>query len=95
MPPDSHPMTMFSAAILSMQNESIFSKQYQDGMQKSDFWEATLEDSLNLTAKLPGIAAYIYNHLTENWEELEIESVDNGFVTFKTMVLGLFQVAEK
>jgi citrate synthase len=61
MPPDSHPMTMFSAAILSMQNESIFSKQYQDGMQKTDYWEATLEDSLNLTAKLPGIAAYIYN----------------------------------
>jgi citrate synthase len=61
MPPDSHPMTMFSAAILSMQNESVFARQYQDGMQRADYWEATLEDSLNLTAKLPGIAAYIYN----------------------------------
>jgi len=61
MPPDSHPMTMFSAAILSMQNESVFARQYLDGMQKTDYWVATLEDSLNLTAKLPGIAAYIYN----------------------------------
>ena len=61
MPADSHPMTLFSAAILSMQNESVFAKQYQDGMQRTDYWEATLEDSLNLTAKLPGIAAYIYN----------------------------------
>jgi citrate synthase len=61
MPTDSHPMTLFSAAILSMQNESIFARHYQDGMQRTDYWEATLEDSLNLTAKLPGIAAYIYN----------------------------------
>ncbi|MBW1854036.1 MAG: hypothetical protein JRJ00_05050 [Deltaproteobacteria bacterium] len=41
------------------------------------------------------LGVYIYNHLTENWDELEIESSENGFVTFKTMVLGLFQVAEK
>jgi citrate synthase len=61
MPTDSHPMTLFSAAILSMQNESVFSQKYQDGMQRTEYWEATLEDSLNLTAKLPGIAAYIYN----------------------------------
>ena len=62
MPKESHPMTMFSAAILSMQSESVFAKQYQEGsLQKMDYWEATLEDSLQLTAKLPGIAAYIYN----------------------------------
>lgn len=61
MPSDSHPMTLFSAAILSLQNDSVFARQYQDGMQRADYWAATLEDSLNLTAKLPGIAAYIYN----------------------------------
>jgi citrate synthase len=61
MPQKSHPMTMFSAAILSMQSESVFAKQYHEGMQRTDYWEATLEDSLQLTAKLPGIAAYIYN----------------------------------
>ena len=61
MPSDAHPMTLFSAAILSLQNESVFARQYQDGMKRTDYWAATLEDSLNLTAKLPGIAAYIYN----------------------------------
>jgi citrate synthase len=61
MPLDSHPMTLFSAAILALQNESVFAKNYQDGMDRSEYWMATLEDSLNLTAKLPGIAAYIYN----------------------------------
>jgi citrate synthase len=61
MPNDTHPMTLFSAAILSLQNDSVFARQYQEGMQRTDYWVATLEDSLNLTAKLPAIAAYIYN----------------------------------
>ncbi|MBI9044809.1 MAG: citrate (Si)-synthase [Anaerolineaceae bacterium] len=61
LPRNSHPMTMFSQAILAMQNEAIFPKKYQEGMHKTEYWEATLEDSLNLTAKLPALAAFIYN----------------------------------
>jgi citrate synthase len=61
LPVKTHPMTMFSHAILAMQNESVFTPAYADGLKKPDFWKATLEDSLNLTAKLPAIAAYIYN----------------------------------
>jgi citrate synthase len=59
LPQDTHPMTIFSTAILVMQRESIFARRYHD-LRKEDFWEAMLEDSLNLTAKLPAIAAYIY-----------------------------------
>jgi len=61
MPADTHPMTLFTQAIVSLQHESIFAKRYHEGMKKEDYWEATLEDSLNLTAKLPIIAAYIYD----------------------------------
>jgi len=60
MPKDSHPMVMFSLAILSMEKESIFRKRYTKGMRKEEYWEPTLEDALNLLAKLPGIAAGIY-----------------------------------
>ena len=61
LPGDTHPMAMFSQAILSMQGESIFAKEYQKGnLKKSDYWETILQDSLNLTAKLPSIAAFIY-----------------------------------
>jgi len=60
MPADTHPMTMFSQAILALQNDSVFAKEYQVGMQRTAYWGATLEDSLNLTAKLPAIAAFIY-----------------------------------
>jgi citrate synthase len=61
MPEDASPMTLFSQAILSLQGESIFSKKYSEGLQKSEYWEPMLEDSLNLTAKLPAIAALIYS----------------------------------
>jgi citrate synthase len=60
MPDDTHPMTMFSVAILSLQRESLFAREYHEGLKKDAYWEPSLEDSLNLTAKLPAIAAFIY-----------------------------------
>ncbi len=60
MPADSHPMAMFNTAILVMQRESVFAKRYDEGMKKSEYWVATLEDSLNIIAKLPAIGAYVY-----------------------------------
>lgn len=60
MPRDSHPMVMFSTAILAMQRESKFNKFYQEGFNKMTAWEYMYEDSTDLLAKLPAIAAYIY-----------------------------------
>jgi citrate synthase len=60
MPADSHPMAMFNTAVLVMQRESVFAKRYTEGMKKAEYWEATLEDSLNIIAKLPAIGAYVY-----------------------------------
>jgi len=61
MPRDSHPMMLFSSAILALQHESVFARRYHEGMTKNQYWEAMLEDCLDLTAKLPAIAAYIYS----------------------------------
>ena len=61
MPIDAHPMMLFSIAILALQNGSLFAKRYHEGMRREEYWEPMLEDSLNMTAKLPAIAAYIYN----------------------------------
>ena len=60
MPEDSHPMTMFNTAILAMQGESIFSKKYDRGMSKDEYWEAVLDDGIGLLAKLPALGAGIY-----------------------------------
>src|SRR5512135_2490105 len=61
LPRDSHPMTMLSTAVLAMQRDSIFAKKYgEGGLKKNDMWDPMYEDSMNLLAKLPAIAAYIY-----------------------------------
>ena len=61
MPKETHPMTLFSQAVLALQNNSVFAQKYHS-MKKDVYWEAALEDSLELTAKLPVIAAFIYRY---------------------------------
>lgn len=60
MPKETHPMVLLSQAVLALQGQSLFAKQYHEGLKKDAYWEPTLEDALNLTAKLPVIAAFIY-----------------------------------
>lgn len=60
MPDDTHPMTLFSQGVLALQTEAQFVKRYHTGMKKDEYWIPTLEDSLNLIAKLPTLAALIY-----------------------------------
>ncbi len=67
----SHPMAMFSAAIMTMQRESFFSKKYRAGLNKMDYWDPTYEDSLNLIAKLPEIATYIYAKLYRDGKRIQ------------------------
>ncbi len=59
MPKETHPMTLFSQAVLALQNGSVFAHQYHS-MKKDVYWEAALDDSMDLTAKLPVLAAFIY-----------------------------------
>lgn len=60
LPRDAHPLTMFSLGVLAMQRESLFADRYLEGMRREVYWEPMLEDSLNMTARLPSLAAFIY-----------------------------------
>ena len=60
MPSDTHPMVMFSSAILSMEKESEFRKLYDKGTNKDKLWEAMYEDCMNIIARIPQIAAFLY-----------------------------------
>jgi len=62
MPKDTHPMILFTQAVIALARDSAFSRQYHAGMKKDAYWEPALEDSLDLTAKLPVIAAFIYRY---------------------------------
>ncbi|MFW5879372.1 MAG: citrate (Si)-synthase [bacterium] len=70
-PSNSPPMAIFSSAILTMHRESFFAKKYHAGINKLDYWEPTFEDSLNLLAKLPEIAAYIYSKLYKDGKRIQ------------------------
>ena len=62
MPKDTHPMILLTQAVMSLGVNSSFAKKYKEGMKKDAYWEPALEDSLDLTAKLPVIAAFIYRY---------------------------------
>ena len=55
-------MTQFSAGVLMCQPKSKFVEAYQGGIHKSKYWEPTLEDALDLCAKVSRIAAIVYNN---------------------------------
>ncbi len=71
MPMDSHPMAMLDTGILALERESEFRKRYTEGMVKADYWEPTLEDSLNIMAWEPIIAAYVYRRRFEKGARIE------------------------
>jgi len=60
LPRDTHPMTQLIVGISSLQPSSRFAAAYQAGLHKSRLWEPAFEDSMDLLAKLPGLASLIY-----------------------------------
>merc|ERR1712121_483662 len=63
LPANVHPMAQFCSAIAALNSESKFAKAYEKGIHKSKYWEDTFEDAMDLIAKLPVVAATIYNNL--------------------------------
>jgi citrate synthase len=71
LPINAHPMTMFVAGIMALQTESHFAKKYAEGMNKKDYWEAAYDDALDLIARLPRVAAYIYRRKYKNDQHIQ------------------------
>lgn len=71
LPVSTHPMTQFVVAVMALQTESHFAKQYAKGMNKKDYWEAVFDDSMDLISRLPRVAAYIYRRKYKNGEHIQ------------------------
>lgn len=62
LPRDSHPMAMLSIGITAMQRDSKFASLYNAGkFSKLTAWETVYEDACDIVARIPVIAAFIYN----------------------------------
>jgi citrate synthase len=70
-PSKTRPMVQFSAAILSMASDSKFQSAYMDGVGKQEYWDSTYEDVMDLIARLPRIAAYIYRRTYHDNKHIE------------------------
>ena len=66
IPTETHPMTQFSIGVMSLQKDSKFAAAYTEGVSKLDYWKYTMEDVMDLIAKLPSLAAYIYRRKYHN-----------------------------
>lgn len=71
LPITTHPMTQLSIAVMALQKESLFAKAYSDGLNKKEYWDPIFEDTMNLIARLPRVAAYIYRRKYKNGEHIQ------------------------
>jgi citrate synthase len=71
LPITAHPMTMFNVGIMALQTESSFAQAYSEGINKKDYWSYTYEDTMNLIARLPRIAAYVYRRKYKGGQHIQ------------------------
>lgn len=70
LPVNSHPMTQFVVAIMALQTESEFARDY-NSLAKKDHWSAVFDDCMDLIARLPRIAAYIYRRKYKGGQHIQ------------------------
>ena len=71
LPMHTHPMTMFVVGIMALQTESNFARMYAEGLNKKDYWDPMFDDAMDLIARLPRIAAYIYRRKYKNNQHIQ------------------------
>jgi len=85
-PSDLHPMAQLSAAVTAMHSESKFAKAYANGVHKSEYWRITLDDSLDLIAKLPTVAAMIYRNAFKDGTVIPVDANKDISANFASML---------
>lgn len=75
-------MTQLAVGALAMQSGSRFASAYGEGIHKSRYWEPVLEDSLDLIARLPELAARIYRRTYHGCKFVEAKVRELCFFIF-------------
>ena len=66
-------MAQLSLAVTALEQTSSFAKAYAKGINKKEYWGYTFEDSMDLIAKLPTIAARIYQNVFKGAKVAAVE----------------------
>ena len=88
LPKTLHPMTQLAMAVSVLNHDSVFAKAYEKGTNKADLWEPMYDDCISLLAKLPVLAAKIYNHTYGNSASLpaEVDPAQDWSYNFAAML---------
>lgn len=79
LPVEAHAMTQFATGVMALQVQSEFQKAYESGIAKSKYWEPTYEDCMNLIARVPAVAAYVYRRKYKDGKVIPMDdSLDYG-----------------
>lgn len=92
-------------AVSALNHDSVFAKAYEKGINKADYWEPVFDDCISLLAKLPTIAAKIYQNtyrgggplpasidVKQDWSynfAAMLGKTDEGFVDLLRLYLAL------
>lgn len=88
LPNTVHPMTQLASAVALLNTESKFVQAYTNGVHKSQYWEYTYEDSMDLIAKLPVIAATIYRNIYHGGNQVGTIDTERDWSANFTSMLG-------
>jgi citrate synthase len=68
-------MSQFALAVTALQHDSAFAKAYASGLRKSEYWDPTYEDSMDLIAKLPNVSGRIYRNI---YKDGKLPAIEQG-----------------
>lgn len=84
-PKTMHPMTQFVSAIAACQTESKFAAGYHT-LSKKNLWEPAFEDSLDVIARAPRIAAMIFNNTFRDGKTPEADTSLDMSASFNRLI---------
>ncbi|KAF8742379.1 hypothetical protein AX14_004932, partial [Amanita brunnescens Koide BX004] len=88
LPKTLHPMTQLGIGVSALNHDSAFQAAYERGIKKSEYWTHTLEDSINLIARLPALAARIYRNVYRPGTQLPSIDLNLDLVGNYSRLLG-------
>ncbi|KAH8331035.1 hypothetical protein KR067_010774, partial [Drosophila pandora] len=84
-----HPMAQLSAASACLNLNSKFVEAYKKGAKRADYWQYVYEDSMNLCAMLPTVAAIIYTNVFKGGKGCRELNKDQDWSGNYSTMLGL------
>jgi citrate synthase len=63
LPKDMHPMSQLSIGLMGLQQKSQFAEKYREGINKQELWKYSLQDSIDIVAKMPTLTARIFRNV--------------------------------